>query len=401
MSRDYTWPVTSVNREDFIAATECAAKLKNGNKPIVIFGAGIRGCMVFKIFKKEKCEITAFSDNNMEKWGGVVCGKEIISPDMLYKMRGQVRVVISVENGHSIKTQLEEHGFKENLDYFYLYTNSYDWYMEQFHLPLKEHLLVLGDCGFLTISMMDKNDETLGDLIIKKFGPNKTKVLAMHGLGMRAHYNVLKTQLYLGWKPKRIIIMVNFDTFTGKQHLLPRSQHTDLIKRIWEESNFNDQELLEYVKLTKKRFNNVQTEFFINGELDKNRKDINNKNKLYFRLNYMYKLNKQNEGVQYLLKIINICLRENIQVIPYIPPVNYKLAEKFWGNIFLEKYNYNLNLIKNLISEKGISILDMSYLLVPNEFAEINTPDETCNFAGRCKILEQLVNNLCLNKGER
>lgn len=395
--RDYTWPVTSVNREDYEAAKECIVRISEIQKKIIIFGAGIRGCMLYKVFERYQCPVYAFTDNNQEKWGGFIFEKQIIPVSELQKMRNDVIVVISVENGYSIKAQVEAMGYTEGLDYFFIYTRSYDWYMRQFHEKMSNHTLVMGDCGLLTISMNDKIDLTLGDMLIKDWTDSPVKVLAMHGIGMRAHYNVLKTQLFMGMKPKRIILMVNFDTMTGKQHLLPRSQHPDLIDRIQEESACTDPELLEYVKVTRERFENIQVEFFTSAEGNAAEKDDNQK-RLYFMLNYMYNLKMDNEGVQYLFRIIALAHQQGIQLIPYIPPVNYMLAEKVVGDAFFEKYNRNREKMKSWLEERNVRCLDMSYDLKDNEFAEVTTADETCNYEGRYKMMRIMQDNLDMNE---
>ena len=90
----------------------------------------------------------------------------------------------------------------------------------------------MGDCGITDLSIKDINRANLGDMLSERAGKNAVKVLAIHAMGMRAYYTIFKAHCEYVYKPKNIVLMVNMEVFTGKQHLLPRSQHAALIERI-------------------------------------------------------------------------------------------------------------------------------------------------------------------------
>ena len=95
----------------------------------------------------------------------------------------------------------------------------------------------------------------------------------------------------------------------------------------------------------------------------------------------------------YLFKILDLSKTAGIKVMPYIPPANYEYAEKIVGASFLRQYEDNLQKMKSWIKEKGPDVLDMSYLLSSDRFADVTTIDESANYQGRVKIMEAIKEN--------
>ena len=86
--------------------------------------------------------------------------------------------------------------------------------------------------------------------------------------------------------------MLNFETLTGKQHLLPRSQHTKLMQVVSELAPDPDGELKRYYQLTQERVNNVQTEFFTTDKFSAGHNYAgmisDSASRVFFKLHYMY-----------------------------------------------------------------------------------------------------------------
>ncbi|MBE5930971.1 MAG: hypothetical protein E7268_07985 [Lachnospiraceae bacterium] len=389
---NFAWPVTSVNREDY---EEFDIWYEN-NKEILqdcrvaIWGAGIRGTEFSYYFKRKGFTNLFFVDSNEQKWGGYIDEFLIVSPKELDSLRKQekVLVLISAENSVKIEADLNKKNFRKNQDYFVVKTDLYEKYVAEFLREYKNGTLVMGDCEFSKISVFDKDDRNLREMLLEKCEKEDMKVLAMHGMGLRAHYNIFRGQIMNEMKPKRLVLMINFDTLTGKQHLLPRSQHTELLQLLLRNMKKSDAEFEEYVALTEERSKNIQMEFFIGTEKAGGNTEVKCRN--YFKLNYMYELDTETEGVRYLLKILDVADAEGIKVIPFVPPVNYQMGRNLFGEVFEEKYNKNLQCIKRILAEREIELLDLSYALTMECFAEPTTPDETANEVGRGKIAKVL-----------
>jgi len=110
----------------------------------------------------------------------------------------------------------------------------------------------------------------------------------------------------------------------------------------------------------------------------------------YFRLNYLYKLNIETEGMLYLIQILREAHKENINVLPFIPPVNYQLGRKLLGDVFDSKYADNLNKVKHVVAAEASDLLDLSYSLSADLFATEMTANETTNSLGREKVADLL-----------
>ena len=226
---NFAWPVTSSSKEEYVAFCEwmTAHKTMLESNEIAIWGAGIRGTEFSLFFKRTNYTKIFFVDSNKEKWGGYINEFPIVSPDTMREkiQTGKVKILISAENSKEIEEFLEEDGYKKEEDFFTVRSNLYEKYVEEFIRPYTRDVLIMGDCEFSKISLEDTDMRNLAEMLKDELGERRAKVLAMHGMGLRSHYNLLHTQIAMGMIPKILVIMINLDTLTGKQHLLTRSQH--------------------------------------------------------------------------------------------------------------------------------------------------------------------------------
>ncbi len=390
---NFAWPVTSCNQEDYDAFVQFMREHPSllAHNKIAIWGAGIRGTEFSLFFEKNNFRNIFFVDNNPEKWGGFVNDYPIRSPMQLEEKikREQIRILISTENSKDIEEQLIAKGYCRNQDFFTIESGLYNKYMEEFQRNYNGNVLFLGDCEFSKISISDKDMNNLAKMLKERGGEKQVKVLAMHGMGIRSFYHVLCTQVSMGMKPKRLALMVNLDTLTGKQHLLPRSQHEELLQRIYQFSTAGNDEFEEYLQVVHQRNKHHQIEFFTRNSSGKPASEQKAKN--YLRLNYMYELDTETEGMVYLKKILDFARKENIAVTAFTPPVNYIFAKRLFGAKFQEQYIRNIEKIETVITEKQGIFLNLSFCMEPKFFAMPNTPDETANEQGRKRLTNLLL----------
>ena len=64
-AKNFAWPVTSVNREDYDALMECMIRNEGTWEKIVIFGAGIRGTEFSVVLKEKGYKNIFFVDNTV------------------------------------------------------------------------------------------------------------------------------------------------------------------------------------------------------------------------------------------------------------------------------------------------------------------------------------------------
>lgn len=396
--RNFAWPITAINKYDYLLMERFIDMYRDflKSKKIIIFGAGIRGTEISIILKDIYHEDILFVDNNKEKWGGYIDGYLIISPEEMLKINTNRVILISTEEYVAIEDQLKSYGLVKGADYFCLHNNQYEMFVDEFALKNDYSTLIMGDCMFEMIAFDDKQKDSLAEIISDKMGSSNVKLLTMHGMNMLGFYHIMVEQCKQINKPKIFVVMINFETLTGKQHLLPRSQHTKLIDMINTMIQNDSSEFSEYKDLTKSRVENVNAEFFTTNKYTTNNKgNINEKaSKLFLKLNYMYNLDLNIEPVRYFVKIIDFCIENNIKLIPFVPPVNYQLGIELFGDKFEERYSRNLEALKLLISEKGFELLDLSHIITKAYFSHSSTPDETVNYEGRQIVADKIVNKI-------
>lgn len=393
--KNYAWPITAISKENYQVIVDCIqSNIIFRERQILIFGAGIRGAELAVIMQTQGLHNIVFTDNNSEKWGGMVDTHPIISVEEALRLRGRVVAIISVEEGSEICGQLETAGFVRDEDYFYPLPNLYERFISEFKRPLHNKILMMGDCMFEVVAFGDANKDSLTEMFHQKFGYENVKLLTMHGMGLPAFYHVLKAQINMGYKPDVFVVMLNLETLTGKQHLLPRSQHTKLMQAVSELAPDPDGELKRYYQLTQERVKNVQAEFFTTDKFSAGHNYAgmisDSASRVFFKLHYMYELDTNIESLVYLRKIMKLGEEQGINIIPFVPPVNYERGTELFGAEFESAYSKNLQKLAEMVKSGGAEILDLSHTCVKEEFAHVTTPDETTNYAGRCKITDAI-----------
>lgn len=408
--KNFAWPVTAVSKEDYRCMTDFLEEKKKEfrRKKLLVFGAGIRGAIIAMLAANRGHSEVFFSDNNEEKWGGVIDGFPILPPEEAFRRKDEFIFVISAEEGEAIRQQLLAAGLKENEEFFSVASHLYEKYEKEYRRPMNNEVLVLGDCMFEVIAFADQNKDSLGEILKQRMGEDQVKLLTMHGMSMPGFYHAVKGQINLGFVPRTIVVMINFETLTGKQHLLPRSQHSALAAMMSRVSPDPDGELAAYAELTAKRVNEIQADFFTTDRLSSSRSSGNDNgkisdaaSKMFLKVNYLYKLDTEMECMQYLRKLLRMAAENHILVIPFVPPVNYERGTQLFGEKFEERYGENLSALKEAVEKEGVCLLDLSHSCRKELFADISTPDETTNYGGRSLIAEYLIKELTGNKQQK
>lgn len=389
---NYAWPVTSIDQADYEAFLRWFEQHEERlrNQQLILWGAGIRGTTFSILLKERGFRNIKFVDSNPEKYGGFIDEFPILSPEDLERMRGQQKylILISPENSQEIQSDLKRKGYHPDTDYFVIESGQYPAYVEEFLRPYDGETLIMGDCEFSTMSLNEVDHSTLREKLYQRLGKDSTKILAMHGIGLRAQYNIFRAQILAGMKPARLIIMVNFEMLTGMQHLLPRSQHAELIRMLQDVQPNPTEEFRDYVQVAAERSQNLQMEFFTAPEDTQPVTEAKARN--YFRLNYLYNLDHETEGLTYLKKFFELTRAEGIAILPFIPPVNYEFARKLFGKTFDIRYGENVEKVRKIVESAGLYMLDLSYTLDASLFSTPTTVTETSNSQGREKVADML-----------
>ena len=388
---NFAWPVSSEHSivlQHFTSKTESIMDKLAGRR-IIIFGAGIRGCTLASILEQRGQRDILFCDNNPEKQGNRINEHDIVSLNETLSFGNSRIYLVSPENSNSMCQQLEHIGLVESKDYFSFDVSAYDIYVSEYLRQLSNHILIIGDCAFTHIAFIDKCLDSLGDMLKSHYGSNHCKVLGMHGMGWRAYYHIVKSMLARGEKPVQLVVLLALEALTSKAHLMPRTQHSQLIQKLAAAIGNADSELSEYAQLTEERFNRFQIESFASANSAKNEPS----EKLFMKMNYLFSIKDTSEGVIYLIKTVKLMNECNVPIVFYIPPVNYMQGEKYFGDEFNRKYKENFEKLFSFLNRELLEyhVADASHLLDSNEFAATNTIDETSNYSGRRKQVRFLT----------
>lgn len=397
--KNYAWPVTAISKEDY---KDIEAWIKQygyllAEKKIMIFGAGIRGAVFSSIFELFGITDITFTDNNPEKWNGNIDEHPIIPVEEAIKLKNQFVFIISVEEGRDICCQLEEKGLLTNKDYFFFEGNQYLRFMREYQRETRGEILFLGDCMFEVVAFDDENKSSMLEMINDELGED-AKCLTVHGLSAPGFLHMIRGQINKKMIPRCIVMMINFETLTGKQHLLPRSQHTFLIRSTCEITPDPDGKMHEYLELTETRVKNVKAEFFTTDKFtsgksnNENGKISNTASKMFFKMNYLYNLDTEMESIECIREIMKLSRDNDIKLIPFIPPVNFERGAELFGiETFETGYKNNVKKLRKVINEGGYELLDLSHICSSGEFAHVTTPDETTNYFGRKRVISEII----------
>lgn len=398
---NFAWPVTAISKADYDVIVNWADSIRAllEKKELLIFGAGIRGAEIAVILGTVGIKNIIFTDNNTEKWGGYIDNHPIIPVAEALRNKDRYVFLVSVEEGDGICKQLEQNEMIRDVDYFFPKSNLYEIFLKEYNRPLENGILFLGDCMFEVIAFDDEDKTSISEMLYQHLGDG-IKCLTMHGLSAPGFLHMVRGQINSEMVPRCIVMMMNFETLTGKQHLLPRSQHSFLIRSTCETTPDPDGKMAEYLKVVEERVNNINAEFFTTSKFSSN----SNNNvgrisdaaaKVFFKLNYLYSLDTETESIECIRSIMRISKEHSIEVIPFVPPVNYERGIELFGQeIFETKYNDNLNKLKTVISEEGFDLLDLSHICSKEEFAHVTTPDETTNYIGRMHVVNEIIREL-------
>lgn len=386
---NYAWPVTSENAvvyHCFLQKLESIKGLLQG-KRIVIFGAGIRGCCLLKILEDHGFRDIVFVDNNTEKQNNRINQYDILSFEAVQKADNQV-FLVAPEGAYKIYEQLNAAGLKENRDWISFSVSAYQQYIQEYKRPIRDYLLVMGDCAFTHIALEDENFDSLGTMIRNRVGAHRCKVLDMHGMGQQAYYHIARSLIERGERPEAFLLLLMIETMAPKVPIMPRTQHPELIRELVSLSKNPNPEFAAYADLAQERFDRFQVEAFASFDDKTSQKN----ERLYMQVNYLFRYRETTEGVVFLKKTIRMMNEADLPVVLYVPPVNCWQGEKLFGAGFKADYELNFQRLYESLDREGLryQVADASYLLELADFAAPNTIDETCKFSGRKKIMEYL-----------
>ena len=123
--------------------------------------------------------------------------------------------------------------------------------------------------------------------------------------------------------------------------------------------------------------------------------DREKRTKAQFILDYMYPLTVQNHTFQMMLKLVQHLKNSGIEPVFYITPIDIQTGSELIGDDFVKAITDHTQLIKSVMADHSINVLDLSTTLPAQYFiwkeASDQNPNEHLNISGRYFIAKSLV----------
>lgn len=116
---------------------------------------------------------------------------------------------------------------------------------------------------------------------------------------------------------------------------------------------------------------------------------------LYF---YLFSLEETHEKISAFSEIAELLSENGIKPVFYITPVDYQTGEKYFPGIFRDRLKENTDLIKSVLGERGVKVLDLSFSLTSDYFAWERYPNEHLNEKGRGYVARKIAERI--NNGQ-
>lgn len=380
--------IAQENWEHFCEAIEQTKEARTGKK-IIIFGAGVLGMQFAYTLELQRITEFLFCDNNPTKWGTSVCKRTVISPMELEGKKDRYYIFIAIENYYDCMKQMEELGYCTDEEIMNLKNCSERKLVKDFREDMNASSIIMGDCFLCNISFCDKMKTSLAELLHSK---DIVKVMALNGIYMRMYYNLLLMCLDGMETVKKVNIMLGVDIFASKYPLYTKNQHVNLFKVLRKISGSNLAEIDSFEREIEKRAegSGIIDDNSVQRTEHQTKKEIEQGCRIYFKLNYLYKLSEDTESIQYLDRMLEECRSREIEINFIIMPVNYEVAEKYFGSQFYERYEANVQILKRHIENGKGKCIDLSYFLKKDDFIWIKNLQEGIKEEGRKKIAEEV-----------
>jgi hypothetical protein len=283
------------------------------------------------------------------------------------------------------------------------------------YLADKTDIIYFGDSSIHHYSQLDDNEDSMPTILQQKLPNYKVGRVSAAAYNMDLYVEFVKYIVANDFHPQFIIIPISLRSFSPEWDMRPAYQFEQekLFLKL-AHNNFTFPFYRPLATLTDLRpisdadFANTTV---YNGQVpvgkveDFEGSDYSTpsvqkiKNKIIFH--YMYSLTKEHRKVQSMLELADVLKASDIKVIFYITPVDYQTGEKFLEAEFRARVAQNTTLLKSLLAEKGIDVLDLTFNVDASLFNwglypkdGFLYPNEHLQYEGRKYVAEQLYKRL-------
>lgn len=352
---------------------------------IYIWGASVRGALLGICLEKKGITNFCYIDNDKDKWGKFLSDYSIYKPDYEMLKSNSALVLIPVEHSQDICNQLQNNDIS---NYLTITSNEEQLLYDEYKRKCNDYLLFFGDGIFHNVAIGEDNAQSLSEIIETKCGKDNAKVLAINCVGMELIYHMLNKTLLRGDKVKKVFLFVGYETLTDFHYKLPRTQHLQIIRNLAKEGK--DQVVWEYYDKALEYSKDYMFELDHSPKRTGSDKDEFNIQKEYLLQSLYYKLNPDNEEMQFLNKIISLCKANQLPLVVVQVPNNFEVNEKMYKDIN-HVVEMNNGVISRIVGDNGFEYVDLSCLLTEEYFISGVTTADVISISGKEKIYDAIL----------
>lgn len=278
----------------------------------------------------------------------------------------------------------------------------------------RNELLILGDSTMIyNNDLGKKTSETqpMKDILVNKLSPDYDVEVDSGSAYLPAYYyGIVKLMEVNKTFPKKVLLPINLRSFSPSWEINPKYSHWQIISVIKEflDQEYNEQvdfyncdklvDWVDFLNLDKKFYLTTITKIRefekVLESRPKSKEDKQIKMSLIYIYHYLYDLTHEHRQLKLLINSINMLTKNNVEVIPYIVPINYEACCKYLGDNFVNCVSKNIEVIRREVKQKcnGLDIIDYSKRLEAKFFPHFDEYTEHLNYEGRLCFSDILVN---------
>lgn len=287
-------------------------------------------------------------------------------------------------------------------------------------IKLKVDIVYFGDSTINWTSSSDVSQESMPGLLQHLLPQQRVGKITHASYQMDVYQAYIEYMIRKNYRPKAVIIPVNLRCFSPEWDQQPlwqfeKEKLTLAMKDTFWMKFYRPLAVFKFFETRINRFDYEQTDVFDGSQVIGKVKDFDNdsyqifsdenmKNKLRFR--YMYSLSKQHRKVLSMMRSAELLKSAGIKPIFYITPVDWQILEKNLGGYSLLRIEENVRLLRSVLDEVGVSVLDLSRTLPSEDFSwpedgdGPHYPNEHLRLRGRMLVVKILAERMILAETE-
>jgi len=275
-------------------------------------------------------------------------------------------------------------------------------------------IIYFGDSTITSTSKNDPTTQTTPEILWRMLPKSKLWAITHPSLSLDVYDAYAQYILRKGYHPKFLIFPINLRSFSPVWVSNPNMQFKSegfIIRykdTIWLKF-YHPLGVFKYFEppVSKYVFDNTKISYkgktygYIKELNDQVKRAMNDETRLkkQFILDYLYTLTPHYGKIQSMLRLVDRLKNTGIDPIFYITPVDFQSGSSLIGDDFTQTISANTRLIKSLLAERSIDVLDFSASLPAEAFMwrEEGYPNEHLNLLGRYFLAKSLVEGTNLN----